>query len=137
MKKIAICPKCNTKIFCEGESGQKKIVQCENCGGKGYISFAKEDKKRTLEDLESKISKKLYHKIVIGGKESEENILKKLELKRLKKEGKGELKETIKPFIGVKDKQKQKEQELIIQEHEKKEEERTRKIEARNTLITP
>ena len=58
MKKIAICPKCNTKIFCEGDPGQKKIIQCENCGGKGFISFIKEDKKRTLEDLETKISKK-------------------------------------------------------------------------------
>ena len=62
IKKIAICPYCNTKNLTEGEQGQKVLVQCNNCGKKGLVSFAKkteidkierdftEDKEELIED---------------------------------------------------------------------------------------
>ena len=39
MKKIAICPKCQTKITCEGEQGQTIKIQCTKCNGKGLVTF--------------------------------------------------------------------------------------------------
>jgi len=39
IKKIAICPQCNTKILCEGEKGQRVEVVCSNCGKKGMVFF--------------------------------------------------------------------------------------------------
>ena len=38
-RKIAICPQCSTKIVCEGEPGQKVVIECDNCGKKGLVSF--------------------------------------------------------------------------------------------------
>ena len=39
MKKIAICPKCKSKIPCSGEKGQIVEVKCSKCGKKGNILF--------------------------------------------------------------------------------------------------
>ncbi len=39
IKKIAICPQCNTKIPCEGEKGQTVEIICSSCGKKGRILF--------------------------------------------------------------------------------------------------
>ena len=39
IKKIAICPQCNTKILCEGEKDQRVEVVCSNCGKKGMVFF--------------------------------------------------------------------------------------------------
>jgi hypothetical protein len=44
MKKITICPNCQTKTTIEGEPGQKKMVRCKKCGQKGMISFKKSTK---------------------------------------------------------------------------------------------
>jgi archaeal flagellar protein FlaI len=43
LKKIAVCPKCQTKNMCEGSPEQKIEIQCSACGTKGIVSFAKED----------------------------------------------------------------------------------------------
>ena len=43
-KKIAICPKCHTKIMCEGEPGKKIDIKCPNCGKTGSIVFKSEYK---------------------------------------------------------------------------------------------
>jgi len=40
IKKIAVCPKCHSKISCEGNPGQKVTVKCEQCGKKGIVAFA-------------------------------------------------------------------------------------------------
>ena len=39
LKKTTNCPKCRTKITCEGKTGEKVHVTCPNCGNKGIISF--------------------------------------------------------------------------------------------------
>ncbi len=39
IKKLAICPQCNSKIPCEGEEGQTVEVICSSCGKKGRILF--------------------------------------------------------------------------------------------------
>jgi len=39
MKKIAVCPQCKTKNMCQGETGQKIVIKCSNCGKKGLIKF--------------------------------------------------------------------------------------------------
>jgi len=44
LKKIAICPECNTKIPCEGELNQKVDIKCPNCGRTGSIIFKSEFK---------------------------------------------------------------------------------------------
>ncbi len=57
MKKIAICPQCNTKVTCVGEIGQKIEIECITCGKKGVVTFTREDKKlekSKTEDLEKK-----------------------------------------------------------------------------------
>jgi len=40
IKKIAVCPECHSKISCEGESGQKVMVKCSQCGKKGIVTFS-------------------------------------------------------------------------------------------------
>ena len=37
LKKIAICPSCQTRIECVGELGDRIDIQCSNCGKKGSI----------------------------------------------------------------------------------------------------
>ena len=37
IKKIAICPQCNTKVPCEGEKGQTVKIICSSCGKKGIV----------------------------------------------------------------------------------------------------
>ena len=56
IKRIAICPNCNTKNLTEGESGQIVLVQCKNCGNKGIVSFLKkaEIEKKEIELTEKK-----------------------------------------------------------------------------------
>jgi len=44
LKKIAICPGCQTKISCEGEIGQNVTIKCPNCGRSGPIIFNSEFK---------------------------------------------------------------------------------------------
>ena len=39
MKKVAICPECKAKIFCEGEPGQKVPIECTICKKKGLVAF--------------------------------------------------------------------------------------------------
>ena len=39
IKKIAICPKCKSKISCTGEKGDIVEVKCNNCGNNGKIFF--------------------------------------------------------------------------------------------------
>ncbi|GAJ16202.1 unnamed protein product, partial [marine sediment metagenome] len=39
IKKIAICPKCKSKISCTGEEGDIVEVKCNNCGNNGKIFF--------------------------------------------------------------------------------------------------
>ena len=41
LKKTTLCPKCQTKITCEGTLGQKIHVVCPACGAKGIIAFGK------------------------------------------------------------------------------------------------
>ena len=38
-QKTAICPKCQTKINCKGNPGDKVKVECPNCGKSGSIVF--------------------------------------------------------------------------------------------------
>ena len=40
IKKIAVCPECQSKISCEGEPGQQVTVKCTKCGKKGMVVFA-------------------------------------------------------------------------------------------------
>ena len=56
IKRIAICPNCNTKNLTKGESGQKIVIQCKNCGNKGIVSFIKkaEIEKKEIELTEKK-----------------------------------------------------------------------------------
>ena len=42
LKKIAICPQCQTKIICEGEQGQQVKIQCTKCDKKGLVTFEEE-----------------------------------------------------------------------------------------------
>jgi len=44
LKKIAICPTCNTKIPCEGELNQKVDIKCPYCNKSGSIFFSSEFK---------------------------------------------------------------------------------------------
>jgi flagellar protein FlaI len=37
LKKVAICPNCETRIECVGEPGDNIDIQCSNCGKKGSI----------------------------------------------------------------------------------------------------
>ena len=41
IKKIAICPQCNSKISCSGEQGETIEVKCSNCGKNGTIYVEK------------------------------------------------------------------------------------------------
>lgn len=45
LKKTTLCPKCQTKITCEGILGQEIQVTCPNCGNKGTVTF-EETRKR-------------------------------------------------------------------------------------------
>ena len=39
LKKITSCPKCGTKVTCNGAPGQKTIITCPSCGNKGTVTF--------------------------------------------------------------------------------------------------
>ncbi len=41
-KKVAICPRCHTKITCEGKPGEKVEISCPNCEKTGSIVFSSE-----------------------------------------------------------------------------------------------
>jgi len=41
IKKITSCPKCGTKVTCNGTPGQKTIITCPSCGSKGTVTFEK------------------------------------------------------------------------------------------------
>ncbi|RLI61504.1 MAG: secretion system protein E [Candidatus Asgardarchaeum californiense] len=41
-KKIAVCPRCHTKIMCEGKPGETVDIKCPNCGKTGSIIFKSE-----------------------------------------------------------------------------------------------
>jgi len=41
IKKIAICPQCDSKIPCEGEEGDTIEVTCSNCNKKGKVTFGR------------------------------------------------------------------------------------------------
>ena len=51
MKKVAICPQCNTKFVLEGALGQKIEIQCSQCGQKGIILFTKDTLSLEKENL--------------------------------------------------------------------------------------
>ena len=51
IKKIAICPECKTEISCEGEPGQKVIVNCTQCGKNGLVAFAEHEVSLTEKNL--------------------------------------------------------------------------------------
>jgi len=51
IKKIAVCPKCHTKIPCEGEPDQQVKVECPNCKKKGVVLFTKKDANQEDENL--------------------------------------------------------------------------------------
>jgi len=39
LKKTTRCPKCGTKITCNGSLGQKTSIACPSCGNKGTVTF--------------------------------------------------------------------------------------------------
>ena len=45
IKKTVKCPKCNTHIEIQGNSGETKIIACKNCKTKGKFSFPVNDEK--------------------------------------------------------------------------------------------
>jgi hypothetical protein len=45
LKKVTRCPKCSTKITCEGTPGQKTQITCPSCGNKGTFTFEKTRKR--------------------------------------------------------------------------------------------
>ncbi len=61
LKKIAICPECNTKISCEGELNQKVKIKCPKCGKSGSIIFKSEFKELDFYPLNEPFS---YAKIL-------------------------------------------------------------------------
>ena len=61
LKKIAICPGCNTKISCEGELNQKVKIKCPKCGKSGSIIFKSEFKELDFYPLNEPFS---YAKIL-------------------------------------------------------------------------
>jgi flagellar protein FlaI len=61
LKKIAICPGCQTKIYCEGELGHKVNISCSNCGKSGSIIFNSEYKELDFYPLNEPFS---YAKIL-------------------------------------------------------------------------
>ena len=45
LKKTTLCPRCRTKITCNGTPGQETSITCPNCGTKGTVTF-EETRKR-------------------------------------------------------------------------------------------
>jgi len=124
IKRIAICPQCNTKHLIEGESNQKLVIQCTNCGKKGLVSFIKK----------SEIEIKQKEIIKIKEEDLREKKLKEEELKKPEEE-----KDTDIFIKEQEEKLKQKEKELKERREkdllEKKiEEEQIKKLETENEI---
>ncbi|UCF13311.1 MAG: Flp pilus assembly complex ATPase component TadA [Thermoplasmatales archaeon] len=119
-RKIAICPQCSTKILCEGEPGQKVVIECDNCGKKGLVSFAE--------------------KILIDVREKERKILKRAEkeevLKRQKEEPRDKEREKQRlKIIEVREKEREAKKSEKEKKRELKEKQRLNKIELKKKLI--
>jgi flagellar protein FlaI len=148
-RKIAICPQCGTKIICEGEPGQKVVIECDNCGKKGLVSFAEkvlidvrekeretlkraakeEELKRQEEELRAKEREKQQLKI-IDVREKERGA------KKSEKEKKREIKEKQRlEKIEVREKEREAKKSEKKKKRQLKEKQRLEKIELKKKLI--
>ena len=56
VKRIAMCPLCNSEIAVDGEPGQKIEIKCPNCNGEGLVTLTKKEiplEKTGLNELDS------------------------------------------------------------------------------------